>query len=1089
MVRGGRTGHHRTHADPSELRRLAVAQVAEGDRAAADRLVGQAGAAVRELVAARSNLSYRLARCCFTAASLTTSSAAISLMEAGSVNRSRSSSGRHSTTSTSRSRAVSAGGAVLALGPRGAGVGRAAEQQARPPDADLVAVAQPLLGPDALAVQERAVRRAEVGHAPALAELARARRAAGSPWGRRARCRCRSPLPTVTRSPASSTRRTPSSAQTSTVAPSIAPERRDSPAPTMRLIEGEVDDRSCCGAGTSSSRWSARAARAGSSRRSTTSTTASSPSRCGAVRSEADRDALLAEAGILLGLPPNPHLPLVREDFFDGDDYVIAMDWVEGTDLGRILHTEGRPGLPPDARPRLAGRRRRRAHPPPHPGPAGHPRRRQAGQPRPHQGRAGRRWSTSAPRRRRSRPAGAAARPGYAAPERSTAARAPAPRDIYSLAATAFALLTGEPPTGIRPAWEGIDPELAAQLEDGHPRGAGHRPGPPAGHPGRARRAAAGRVGALAADRRAHVLLHRHRGLDRPVGGAAGGDVAGARAARQDRSPPRSSAAAAASSTSMGEGDSTVSVFDSPAAAVVAAIDLTRDLAGGDVAAGGDDPGAGRPAHRRGRAARRRLLRPHHEHGRPAPRAGRRRPGLPVEGHRRAGARPPAAPTRPRRPRPDPAPGTERARAGVRPLGARRRRAAARHRVPLPRPLAFGPDDADRYFGRDAVVADLVERLRRHPSSPSSARRAAASRACCGPASVPGWDDRRRRHHPRDHAHPRRASTATPTACSSSTSSRSCSPRSTRPATAPRSSTPSSASTGRWRWRCGPTSTGRAPPTASWPPRSPATRCCSGPWRPTSCAPPSSSPPRGAGLRVEPGLVELLVSEVEGEPGALPLLAHALRATWEERDGRTLTLDAYRATGGVTGAIGSTADQVLAGFDDTDRDIAQQLLLRLVEPGDGHRRHPPAGDAHRAASGRRPRRPRRPRRRRPGRGAAGGDRRGHGAGGARGAHPRVAATADVAGRPARRPAGPAPGDHGRRGVDGRRPRAQRALPRSPPGPRPRVARPPPPGVGGRGGVPARERGRGAARPAGAGPRQPAAAHVARSAWRSRSCWP
>jgi WD40 repeat protein len=93
-------------------------------------------------------------------------------------------------------------------------------------------------------------------------------------------------------------------------------------------------------------------------------------------------------------------------------------------------------------------------------------------------------------------------------------------------------------------------------------------------------------------------------------------------------------------------------------------------------------------------------------------------------------------------------------------------------------------------------------------------------------------------------------------------------------------------------------------------------------------------PARGAGLRLEPGLVELLVSEVDGEPGALPLLAHALRATWEERDGRTLTLDAYRATGGVSGAIGSTADHVLAGFDDTDREIAQQLLLRLVEPGD-----------------------------------------------------------------------------------------------------------------------------------------------------------
>ena len=65
------------------------------------------------------------------------------------------------------------------------------------------------------------------------------------------------------------------------------------------------------------------------------------------MRSEADRGALLSEARILFGLPPSPHLPIVREDFFDGDDYVIVMDWVAGSNLDRILHAEGRPGLPP----------------------------------------------------------------------------------------------------------------------------------------------------------------------------------------------------------------------------------------------------------------------------------------------------------------------------------------------------------------------------------------------------------------------------------------------------------------------------------------------------------------------------------------------------------------------------------------------------------------------------------------------------------------------------------------------------------------------------------------------------------------------
>ena len=54
---------------------------------------------------------------------------------------------------------------------------------------------------------------------------------------------------------------------------------------------------------------------------------------------------MLSEARVLLAIPPHPHVPLVRDDFFDGDQYIIAMDWVEGADLARLLHSRGRPGL------------------------------------------------------------------------------------------------------------------------------------------------------------------------------------------------------------------------------------------------------------------------------------------------------------------------------------------------------------------------------------------------------------------------------------------------------------------------------------------------------------------------------------------------------------------------------------------------------------------------------------------------------------------------------------------------------------------------------------------------------------------------
>ena len=53
-------------------------------------------------------------------------------------------------------------------------------------------------------------------------------------------------------------------------------------------------------------------------------------------------------------------------------------------------------------------------------------------------------------------------------------------------------------------------------------------------------------------------------------------------------------------------------------------------------------------------------------------------------------------------------------------------------------------------------------------------------------------------------------------------------------------------------------------------------------------------PAQQGGLLVEEGLVVLLVRDVEGEPGALPLLSHALRETWERREGGTLTVAGYR---------------------------------------------------------------------------------------------------------------------------------------------------------------------------------------------------
>jgi DNA-binding SARP family transcriptional activator len=91
-------------------------------------------------------------------------------------------------------------------------------------------------------------------------------------------------------------------------------------------------------------------------------------------------------------------------------------------------------------------------------------------------------------------------------------------------------------------------------------------------------------------------------------------------------------------------------------------------------------------------------------------------------------------------------------------------------------------------------------------------------------------------------------------------------------------------------------------------------------------------PARRAGLRLEPGLVDLLVREVEGEPAALPMLSHVLRETWERREGPTLTVEGYRATGGIRDAVSKSAEALYDGMDVDQRHQLRNLLLRLVTP-------------------------------------------------------------------------------------------------------------------------------------------------------------
>jgi WD40 repeat protein len=88
----------------------------------------------------------------------------------------------------------------------------------------------------------------------------------------------------------------------------------------------------------------------------------------------------------------------------------------------------------------------------------------------------------------------------------------------------------------------------------------------------------------------------------------------------------------------------------------------------------------------------------------------------------------------------------------------------------------------------------------------------------------------------------------------------------------------------------------------------------------------------------EPGLVDELVEQTVGRPGALPLLEYTLLELWKARqpDG-AMTWAVFRAIGEVEGALAARADTILGDRypNMAQRDELRTILLRLVQPGEG----------------------------------------------------------------------------------------------------------------------------------------------------------
>jgi WD40 repeat protein len=91
---------------------------------------------------------------------------------------------------------------------------------------------------------------------------------------------------------------------------------------------------------------------------------------------------------------------------------------------------------------------------------------------------------------------------------------------------------------------------------------------------------------------------------------------------------------------------------------------------------------------------------------------------------------------------------------------------------------------------------------------------------------------------------------------------------------------------------------------------------------------------KSVGLRYEADLSTTILGDVEGEPGAMPLLQHALRELWLRRHGRWLRAAEYRAFGGIQQAIANTAESVFAALTPDEQERVRQVFLRLTRLGE-----------------------------------------------------------------------------------------------------------------------------------------------------------
>jgi len=93
------------------------------------------------------------------------------------------------------------------------------------------------------------------------------------------------------------------------------------------------------------------------------------------------------------------------------------------------------------------------------------------------------------------------------------------------------------------------------------------------------------------------------------------------------------------------------------------------------------------------------------------------------------------------------------------------------------------------------------------------------------------------------------------------------------------------------------------------------------------------------GLRIDPDLVAQIVNDMEGEPGALPLMQFALKDLFDSQQVRggviELTRSDYLHHGGIHKALERHADSSFQKLDEREKELARSIFGGLIEIGRG----------------------------------------------------------------------------------------------------------------------------------------------------------